>query len=213
MDHVYDVAFACRHWTVNRLAFCASAKSTVKLITQSETLDVISFFFCVLVCLHHFTYVRELHMHVHTIDNILIAFIWSMTHECAKMNQYNCRSIEIVLVDRSFKWKITIHVESSPECVKITISSNQQISPLRYVRTHMFRCTTLHCMNIITQSFHLWGVASLPSDMNCLGFNKFFFMYHDLVRVEDTTLLYFIYWLKRRYIFILDFWHSVRPDQ
>ena len=36
MDHVYGVAFACRHWTVNRLAFYASAKSTVKPIMRSK---------------------------------------------------------------------------------------------------------------------------------------------------------------------------------
>lgn len=36
MDHVYGVAFVCRHWTVNRLAFYANGKSTVKMITQSK---------------------------------------------------------------------------------------------------------------------------------------------------------------------------------
>lgn len=122
-DHVYDVAFACRHWTVNRLAFCASAKSTVKLITQSKTRS--RFFRLILFDLH-------LHMYrsyecVHTQSTILIVFIWTTTHEC----NMAVKIAKNRLVDRPFKWKIhAMHAESS-HCFRVcarSIFSNQQTS-------------------------------------------------------------------------------------
>lgn len=65
MDHVYGVAFVCPRWTVSRLVFYASAKSTVKLITQSKSSFKI----------YTHTHIFHFHLQAHMLISLLLILI------------------------------------------------------------------------------------------------------------------------------------------